>query len=43
MAVICLIVAIVFLFVDRMEYEGVNTKRFSAISGRRILKATGDL
>lgn len=28
MAVICLIVAIVFLFVDRMEYEGVNTKRF---------------
>lgn len=28
MAVICLIVALVFLFVDRMEYEGVNTKRF---------------
>lgn len=28
MAVICLIVALVFLFVDRMEYDGVNTKRF---------------
>lgn len=28
MAVICLIVALVFMFVDRMEYDGVNTKRF---------------
>lgn len=28
MGIICLIVALVFLFVDRMEYDGVNTKRF---------------